>query len=1107
MSVLTRTRLAARGLWHYRRTHLGVLLGAIVAAAVLTGALLVGDSVRHSLGEAAKARIGDVDHALVGGERLFRSGLADAIAAEEDTDWLRIAPLLRIDGVASADGGARRANGVFVHGVDERFFALAPQPYTGALPGSGEALLNRRLATQLGASAGDEIVLRVEKPSSLTRDMVLATTEDAALALRVEVIGVLASGKFGDFSLEGAALPPFGAFLDLEWVQAELELGPRANVLLAEGGSPESLNELLARSFELADAELSVERRPTGDVELFTSRVFLDPAIEPVLEDLARTQPLLGILTYLVSSIQNESGEQTPYSMVSAMGPLGAATDSAWDVVPADLADDGIVVGDWLANDLTLASGDPLVVRYFVPSADRSLREESRTFRVRQQVPLEGLAGDRTLMPPFPGISDSAHCRDWEPGIPVELGAIRDVDEAYWEERKGTPKAFLSLAAGRGLWSSRFGSLTSVRTTGTPHAFARAIRERLDPRAIGLFFQDVRTPALSGSRSATDFGGLFLGLSFFLIVAALLLTTLLFVFGVEQRSAEAGVLMAVGYRARDVRRLVFREAAVLAVIGAVAGAALGTLYTRGVLSGLATVWSGAVASTPIRDHASMQTLVGGGGGALVMALLAIAWALRKQARRNPLELLTSSAGVVPNTGPQGARLSLLVAVTFGLMGLTLGLVVDPTRGAAAAGAFFGAGTLLLIAGIAFSRWLLARAAADGGPAGSAWEPSTLRLGLSNAARRPGRSLAMVALLACGTFLVVSIGVHRKSGDTFSQLRSSGTGGFALFGRSTIPVHDDLNTPVGRDAFALTDDDLEGVDFVRLRVRDGDDASCLNLGTPQAPRLVGVDPSELRERSAFSFADPAGRELGWEGLEGDPHADEIPGFADASSVRWTMKKSVGDVIEYTDERGEPFRVRIAGTLVDSVLQGHLVISEEAFRARFPGQSGYRMFLVDAPLERAREISGTVTRALEDVGLELVPAARRLDEFNAVQNTYLSIFQVLGGLGVLLGSIGLGVVVLRNALERRSELAVLRALGFSRRALRRLLLSEHAALGALGLGTGAAAALLALAPLTSGRASLPFSLALVALIALNALVWIWVAASAAVRGELVAALRNE
>ena len=103
-----------------------------------------------------------------------------------------------------------------------------------------------------------------------------------------------------------------------------------------------------------------------------------------------------------------------------------------------------------------------------------------------------------------------------------------------------------------------------------------------------------------------------------------------------------------------------------------------------------------------------------------------------------------------------------------------------------------------------------------------------------------------------------------------------------------------------------------------------------------------------------------------------------------------------------------------------------------------------------------------RALQDRGLELTPAADRLNAYNAVQNTYLNTFQMLGALGLLLGSAGLGVVVLRNVLERRGELAVLLAVGFRPRALRRLVIWEHAALQALGLLLGMLAACLAVLP---------------------------------------------
>ena len=200
----------------------------------------------------------------------------------------------------------------------------------------------------------------------------------------------------------------------------------------------------------------------------------------------------------------------------------------------------------------------------------------------------------------------------------------------------------------------------------------------------------------------------------------------------------------------------------------------------------------------------------------------------------------------------------------------------------------------------------------------------------------------------------------------------------------------------------------------------------------------------------------------------------------------------------------------GGVANSILQGSLIIDEAEFTRRFPGESGYRMFLLDAPSNSVAQASAALSRAMQDTGLELTPAARRLDEFNAVQNTYLGTFQILGGLGLLLGSAGLGVVVLRNVLERRGELGLLTAVGFRRRLLQRLVLIEHGALLGLGLGLGAVAAALAVLPaILAPGTQLPWgSLALtLAAILLNGLLWTWLATTYSLRGNLLAALRNE
>ena len=366
---------------------------------------------------------------------------------------------------------------------------------------------------------------------------------------------------------------------------------------------------------------------------------------------------------------------------------------------------------------------------------------------------------------------------------------------------------------------------------------------------------------------------------------------------------------------------------------------------------------------------------------------------------------------------------------------------------------------------------------------------------------------------------MSIGAFRLDENVNATQRASGTGGFAFLGESALPITADLNTTRGRESFGLDAQALTNVSFVPFRVRDGDDASCLNLNRAQRPRLLGVKPELLAERGAFSFASVAkglAAENPWLLLSAKnganaavPTPNEVPGIADEASILWALGKKLGDTLEFVDERGQTFRVRLVAALANSILQGNIVIAEDHFTAHFPGESGQRMFLVDAPADRATDVAAQLTRALRDTGLELTPATRRLAQFNAVQNTYLGTFQVLGGLGLLLGSVGLGVVVLRNVLERRGELALLLAVGFRPRSLRWLLVSEHGALLLLGLGGGVVAAAVAVAPALLAPGT-PIPVATLGLtlggVLVNGAVWTLAATALALRGNLLDALRN-
>ena len=1249
MTPLTLIRRSLRFHW---RGHLGVLLGAAVGSAALIGALVVGDSVRGSLRETALQRLGWVDAAMASADRFFTQELADRLNPSGPTNASQqpsahVVALLKLPGTAARQDGAARANQVNVLGVPEDFWRSgrasnpgssrreeaqtnrttidqslltsaatnrgATSPSFARIP-KGAVVLNAALAAQLNARPGDDVVLRVHKPTALSRDVPITPQSDASLALRLKVHAIAQAAQMGNFSLQANQAPPLNAFVNRDELADVAGLKGKANVVLfgvssleqvsgralvrefAPGqlastaggirgmvenflfdsfgiapdeirnmtaGGPrsewlaKSLSRTLSRSNALADLELNLRSMPnTQQIELHSRRIFLDVGVASVALsptnnstsltrvvlpyssnsrvgsefDLSRNlaSNALPLLTYLVNQLRAGTNT-TPYSMITAAGP-------PW--TPADLRDDEIIVNQWLADDLRLKPGDALDLTYFLAESGARLVERTNRFRVRAVVPLSGIYYDRTLMPEFPGLSKAESTHEWDAGFPL-VHKLRDEDEKYWKEHRGTPKAFVTLAAGQAMWGNRFGILTAIRFPIPPGQDAEGFRasvERslllnIDPASLGLRFEPMRAQALAASEQAQDFGGLFLGFSFFLIAAALILMALLFQFGLEQRTAETGTLLALGFTPRQVRGLLLREGVAVAFGGGALGVLGGVGYAKGMLHLLTTLWRDAVGGSALRFHVTGGTLAIGLLASVVVCAVTIWFVLRKQATRPTRELLAEGADLKSEISDEKSRRrawapwigGVAAVLAFALVGWAL------AKGdGASAPIFFGAGALLLIAGLAGVSWLLT--VLDRSEAGR--KLSLFALGLRGCTRRRLRSLASVALLACGSFLIVAVGANRLDADRDATKRSSGTGGFALWGESTLPIVRDLNTKEGREFYGLDENVMRGVSVVPFRVRDGDEASCLNLNRAQKPRLLGVKSELLAERGAFTFANVLKglpKERPWQMLWGfEIHAgkmspsgvvparvtdDAIPAIGDAASIEWALGKKIGDTIDYTDERGQEFKVRLVGAVANSILQGNLIIDEAEFLRRFPGEAGHRMFLIDAPSNdgaTAGKVSAELSRALQDVGLELTPATRRLAAFNAVQNTYLNTFQVLGGLGLLLGSMGLGVVVLRNVLERRGELGLLQAVGFTQRSIRWLVLSEHGGLLALGLVVGIGSALLAIAPVLLAPGARLHATALgltLAGVLLSGLLWTWLAIRLALRGRFLDALRNE
>jgi len=505
------------------------------------------------------------------------------------------------------------------------------------------------------------------------------------------------------------------------------------------------------------------------------------------------------------------------------------------------------------------------------------------------------------------------------------------------------------------------------------------------------------------------------------------------------------------------------------------------------------------------------TLAAGLAGGFVAAMVCIWWTLRGLARVTERSLLAGDmTALAPGSEPkQGRRVTGPAAAVLALLGLALiagGLSgrVEQTAG------FFGAGAALLASTLTAVAWSLQRGTGRL-VVGRGWV--TLgRLGLRNVSYRPARAVLSMAVVAAAAFILVTVGAFRRGPTASSADPHSGTGGYSILVESLLPIVPDVSSPAGRQDLGLSVPD--GVRIERFRVQPGDDASCLNLYAPSRPRILGARTDFLRE-GRFTFGDSlastdAERANPWLLLERTFDDGAIPVVADANSLTYVLHTPVGgDFV--IDDNGRPLRLRVVGALRDSVLQGEFIMAEPAFLRTFPAQQGYGFLLIEAPAAQVAEVEHAIENALVDFGADARGTAERLDEYHRVENTYLSTFQTLGGLGLLLGTVGVAAVLLRNVLERRRELALLGAVGFGRGHFLAMAFVESATLVAAGLVAGSVTAWLAVAPALADRGvRAPIGAAgllLLAAVLVIGLVSAWLAVRATLRTPLLESLRSE
>ncbi|MGL4511636.1 MAG: FtsX-like permease family protein [Lacipirellulaceae bacterium] len=1075
---MTPVSQALRGLWRHRRAHLATALGIATATAVLVGALVVGDTVRSSLRGLTLERLGRITHAVTPG-RPLRAALADELralpgfaehAAGAAPLWLDRGSL-----AARIDGENRRASRVNVVGCDDSFWRLGDDPR--AEPNANGAWLTERVAAELGVKPGDYVVLRLAAWGAIPADSPLGEKVDTVASLRIKVAGVLPARGLARFGLEPSQGAARTLFAPLAAIQRAVGKPQHANTLVvaAKPGADGWLAENLRPT--LADLGLTLDQPRAGVWQLEAESLVLPDGVSSAAREAWEGDA--GVVTYLANTIR-VGDRSIPYSTV-------VGVESLADFAPGEqpLGAGDVALNRWAADDLAAKVGDEVTLTYYEPESTHGVLAEGPPLRLRLAaiVELAGANGDPTtaadprLAPRLPGVTDADSIADWD--LPFDLlEPVRDEDEVYWEDRKTTPKAFVAHTLAKRLWGTRWGSESIVRVAGDASMgpeLKRRLLDKLDAASLGFVATNVRQRDLAASAGSTPFDVLFLLFSMFLLASAALLVLLLVSLAVDARRSEIGLLSAVGFDKRGVRKWLLREQLGVALVGTAAGLVAGIAYAALLVWLLQTVWIDAIVEPFLRLRIGWAPLAIAAVGAMAIAHVTAYRGVGAATREPPRGLLAegaSSVGAAKGALRRSPRAWLAAAACLALA-VAAAAWGSTQRGDAAAGGFFGAGAATLASGLLAARTLL-RGAARSIPRSL----SLLGLAMKNVARNAGRSLLTVALVAAASFLVLATSAFHLAPT------GEGTGGYELVATLDQPLHFDPGTPEGRLELGFDDRD-EGViasaTVVSLRARPGEDASCRNLYQARQPRVLGVTRPFV-ERGGFAWAevDPAHADAPWRVLAKDADSTQgepIPAVLDFNTAVYAMKLygGVGSTFTVRDEAGRDTPLVVAGLLKNSLLQGVVLVGERDFLRLFPGAGGHGELLVDSA--DADRVGAILEERLADYGADAEPTLDRLAGFLAVQNTYLSTFQALGGLGLLLGGLGLGVAQLRSFAERRGELALLRATGYPLARLRRLLLAENLLLLGGGLALGGIAAAVALAPsLAAAGASAPWGVAL-------------------------------
>lgn len=549
---------------YYKRFYWLAGFAVAVMTGVITGSLMLGDSVRGSLADRVGERLGHT-------ETIVQSGtgfLSDSIL--KDKLLASAKGFLLVEGFVSAEG---RMMPVTVWGGDEDTL------------GSNEALLNEELKKEVGLGA---VILHLPS-NSLVPATSPFISQNYTTQMRLHAKGVKDGKDGGNILLHNEQMRPLNLFVRREDLAEAMGLITEADKKGQDGNNLQ-LSVDSMRSIGPVNVILSTQQFTSDDFRkiwhpdlsgiqvhgnvVSSSRVFLPRNVTDSLHPKAR------YLAYFVNSLGN-----IPYSFVTA-------TDQ--------LEGDNAILSDYAARRMGVHIGDSVTMEYYVVKGLKRLETRSHRFVVSKIVSIRQMA-DSLLTASFPGLSNVDRCTDWDSDLPIDMSRITKADEDYWASYRQTPKAIVSLDAVGHDWEGEYGVATKVVTS--PDRISR-----LTPESMGIIVVQPRAAALQAAQNGTDFASLFLSLGFFIILAAILLMQNPLMEMYLLRNDEIQLYTTLGFKRGDVFKRLYFEALPTILIATPIGLLLGFIYAALILWLMAGVWNGATHTDGFTIHAHLTTI-------------------------------------------------------------------------------------------------------------------------------------------------------------------------------------------------------------------------------------------------------------------------------------------------------------------------------------------------------------------------------------------------------------------------------------------------------------------------------------------------------------------